>query len=126
MHVYITDDQPAIEGTVDELRNVAEYIQRSKIGSIKEYELSLQATASPYEGLLEKLVLDCNGSKIKGSVEGSTLKLEYSEEYARIIASYFEFEPDSEYGVHCHFDQYGNEDYFDLECIDMVIQIAAS
>lgn len=124
MHVYITDDQPAIEGTVDELRNVAEYIQRSKIGSIKEYELSLKATASSYEGLLEMLVLDCNGSKIKGSLEGSTLKLEYSEEYAEVMASYFEFEPDSEYGAHWHFDQYGNEDYFDLDCIDMVVQIS--
>jgi hypothetical protein len=124
MHVYITDNQPAIEGTVIELRNVAEYIQRSKIGSVKEYELSLRATASPYKGLLEKLVLDCNGSKIKGSVEGNALKLEYSEECAEVMASYFEFEPDSKYGVHWHFDQYGNEDYFDLECIDMVVQIA--
>jgi len=125
MHVYITEDQPAIEGTVDEFRDVAEYIQRSKIGSIKEYELSQRATASPYEGLLEKLVLDCNGSKIKGILEGSTLILEYGEEYAEIVASYFEFDSDSEYGTHWHFDQYGNEDYFDLESIDMVVQVAA-
>ena len=124
MHVYVTDDQPAIEGTVDELRNVSEYIKRSKIGAVNEYELSLKSTAPPYDGLLEKMVLDCNGSKIKGSIDGDTLVLEYSEETAEVMASYFEFEHDSQYGVHWHFDQYGNEDYFSLECIDMVVQVA--
>jgi hypothetical protein len=126
MYIYITDDQPVIEGTLKELRNIAEYVSLARLGAIKEYELSLKATVSPYNGLLEKMVLDCNGSKIKGHVEGKTLKIEYSEETAEVMASYFEFEPNSEYGAHCHFDQYGNEDYFDVECIDMVVQLTAS
>jgi len=126
MHIYISEgeEQPAISGTVSEFRNIAEYVKRAKLGSCRSYELSQKSTVDPYDRLLNELVLDCNGSKIKGSVYGDCLKLEFSDEYAQAMASYFEFDENAKFGEHWHFDQYGNEDYFDLESIDMVIQIA--
>ena len=35
MHIYISEGETEIEGSVSELRNVSEYIKRAKIGSIK-------------------------------------------------------------------------------------------
>ena len=124
MHVYISSDETAIEGSIPEMRNISEYIKRARVGSIKTYELSQLATAEPYDNLLEELTLDCNGSKIKGSLEGKSLKIEFSEETAEAMASYFEFEEGFVPGYHHHFDQFGNEDYFEADSIDMVVQVA--
>jgi hypothetical protein len=124
MHIYISDGETEIEGSVSELRNVSEYIKRAKTGSIKYYELSQVATAEPYDSLLEQLILNCNDTKIKGSLSGNILEIEFSEETADVMASYFEFEEGFEAGYHCHFDQYGNEEYFDVNSIDMVVQVA--
>jgi hypothetical protein len=98
MHVYISENETAIEGSVSELRNIAEFVKRARIGSIKSYELSQLATAEPYSALLEELVLNCNGSKIKGSLEGKSLTIEFSEETAVVMASYFEFEEEFIHG----------------------------
>ncbi len=124
MHVYIDDDETTIEGTVSELRNLSEYIKRARIGSVKSYELSSLATAEPYTALLDNFILDCNGSKIKGSIDDNSLKIEFSEEMGEIMASYFEFDEDFVAGHHTHFDQYGNEDYFEDSCIDMIVQVS--
>ena len=124
MHVYINDDETAIEGTVSELRNLSKFMKRARIGSSMHYDLSQTATAEPYDKLLEKLVLDCNGSKIKGVIEGGVLKLEFSEEYGEIMASYFEFDENFQAGHRCHFDQYSNEEFFDPSSIEMIVQVS--
>jgi hypothetical protein len=123
MHVFKSEKEIAIAGSVSELRAIAEYIKQAKLGSNKSYELSQLTTAHPYEAFLEKLVLNCNGSKIKGSIEGSLLTIDFSEETANVMASYFEFEEESIHGSHCHFDQYGSEEYFETSSIDMVVQV---
>lgn len=124
MHIYISENETTIEGSVSELRNIAKYVKGAKTGSIKLYELSQLATAEPYSALLEELVLNCNGSKIKGTLEGKSLKIEFSEETADVMASYFEFEEEFIHGYHYHFDQYGNENYFEASSIDMIVQVS--
>mgnify|MGYP001557246414 CR=1 FL=1 len=124
MYVYMSENETAIEGSVSELMNIAEYIQQARTGSKKSYELSQLATAEPYSTLLEELIFNCNGSKIKGSLEGNSLIIEFSEETADVVASYFEFEEESIHGHHYHFDQYGSENYFETSSIDMVVKVS--
>ena len=123
MHIYCTKDEVAIEGSIYELRNIAKIIEKSKSGEIHFIDSSLEATAEPYDKLCDQLILDCNGSKIKGSIENNKLKLEFSEETIDVMSSFFDFGESSQIGQHYHFDKFGNEDYFEGDSIEMVVQI---
>jgi len=123
MHLYSSDDELAIEGTVAELNQLAETIIKLNNGDTHCLTASLDTMAEPYNELLEKIVLSCNSSKIKCSVSGKVLNLEFPENSREIVASYFSyFTSESVDGDHCHFDKIGNEELFDNESIEMVIQ----
>jgi len=124
MKILIEDNEVAIEGSVDELNHVAQHVKNSKLGETKYFLLSNKSDPHPYRAALKKLVLKCNASKVKGTIENDSLVLEYREDLTDIVASYFEFEDGSACGAHCHFDKIGNEAYFDDSSANMIVGIS--
>lgn len=123
MHLYSSNNELAIAGSLTELNQLANIILKLKNGENHCITASLDTRAEPYETLLNKISLQCNQSKIKCSVSNKALILEFPEKTKKIVASYFScFTNDSTAGDHYHFDKIGNEKIFDNESIAVVIQ----
>ena len=124
MYIYSSNDEAAIDGTFSELQDVANAISLLKYGETISFDASLDTEATPYDSLLNKIQLSCNGSKIKSTISNQVLNIELSEKSKEIVASYFSsFTSESTPGDHVHFDKYGNEEYMSQESLDVVIGI---
>ena len=117
MYLFCSDGEVSIEVTSGESKELQSMILNSKLGDKQKYSAIQDQAPEPYDRSLKTLVLECNESKINGSIVDDTLRLEYSEALADVLVSYFNPPKDS----HIHLDRIGNEDYVDESCIEISI-----
>ena len=117
MYLFCSDGEVSIEVTSGESKELQSMILNSKLGDKQKYSAIQDQAPEPYDRSLKTLVLECNESKINGSIVDDTLRLEYSEVLADVLVSYFNPPKDS----HIQLDRIGNEDYVDESCIEISI-----
>ena len=77
MYLFCSDGEAYIELTSEESKELQRMVLNSKQGESQIFSSIQNRSSDHYERLLNTLELECNGSKIKGSILGDTLRLEY-------------------------------------------------
>ncbi|EHR6782928.1 hypothetical protein [Vibrio parahaemolyticus] len=125
MKLYRSDGEIEISGSVEELQKVYKKIDSIQGKAQIVFEFDTNGSSGPYDFLESNLiVIVTNGPAIARYIDDEGVVIEGNVASLKVLASFFDFDLDTEAGCHYHWDEACDSQYVAPGTLPIVISIA--
>ncbi len=123
---YTAPNEVDISGTVEDLQTVKQLLLDVATSDSTFYEVEAETDfdPSPYASSLRRMVVIKSQGPVKATIIcDEYIQVEASGEKMEVFSSFFDFEPNTPSGHHCHHEYYEEDQYIAPDSVPLVISI---